>query len=795
MSNARCRVVFALTHPVQYMSPLFRRLSADHPECELTVLYASMPLPEQQGVGFDTPFTWTGDLLSGYRHEVLGTPDPSRRFGSDDLMGVDVSAVGAALDRLRPDVVVVPGWHSIFYLRVLWAARRRGIPLLYRGDTNLQTAPSGWRRLPWSLRTWALLRMFDGWLAVGTRSRRYLEHFGLAEPLIVDSPHAVEPTASALDEQAREETRRRLGATADDFLLVFAGKLVDVKRPADVLQAAHRVRGAVVVAMVGSGPLEASLRELARTLGVRTTWCGFRNQSEMPQLLAAADCLVLPSRSDTWGFVVNEALTVGTPCVVADTVGCADDLLRDSRAGAVFPSGDVEALSRALADVRDGRADGRVSSQGCRDAVERCSMSRAASGIARAARRVSGRAAPRRAEAGPRVVAAFGNMAFVSGVERMSFEVLRVLRESGAAVHCIVNRWDSSAVVAQAEVIDATWSFGYYRYPLPRKPSLRGWSLAAWDVARTSLDLWRDIRRARATHVFAPEFNAVLRSLPALWLARWVLGVRVIVRLGNAPEPGPFYRALWRVLASAVDRFVPNSRFIEQALLAHGIDNRQTRVVFNTVPHRNAPWIPRPRVPGRVVFVGQIIPLKGVDLLLEAAARLRAEGVALTLDIVGATDRWEPPSFEGYRDTVMARASRPDLAGCVRFLGQREDVPGVLAEASVHCMPSRPEQKEGFAVALLEAKRSGLPSVVTACGALPEMVRHREDGWVCAEATVDALADGLRHFLTNPDAARRAGELAHLAERAYSHDRFASAWREVFSEGAAHPAPVVVPHR
>ena len=206
----------------------------------------------------------------------------------------------------------------------------------------------------------------------------------------------------------------------------------------------------------------------------------------------------------------------------------------------------------------------------------------------------------------------------------------------------------------QAEAIGATWSFGYYRYPIPRRPSLRGWTRAGWDIARTSLDLWRDIRRHRATHVFAPEFNAVLRSLPALWLARCALGVRVVVRLGNAPEPGTFYRWLWRVLTTGVDQFVSNSRFIERELLAHGIDRRKSRVVFNTVPHRAEPWVSRPRVAGRVVFVGQIIPLKGLDLLLDAIATLAAEGI-------DSRKYFSPPVHRQQR--IAHRRSPPAAAG------------------------------------------------------------------------------------------------------------------------------------
>jgi glycosyltransferase involved in cell wall biosynthesis len=110
-------------------------------------------------------------------------------------------------------------------------------------------------------------------------------------------------------------------------------------------------------------------------------------------------------------------------------------------------------------------------------------------------------------------------------------------------------------------------------------------------------------------------------------------------------------------------------------------------------------------------------------------------------------------------------------------------------------MPSREEQKEGFAVVALEAKRAALPSVVTQSGALPEMIRHKVDGWVCPDVTAAAIADGLAYFLSDPDRARAAGEEAHASERTYNRDRFAAEWADTFSAGGhAIPTPAHVQH-
>jgi glycosyltransferase involved in cell wall biosynthesis len=173
-----------------------------------------------------------------------------------------------------------------------------------------------------------------------------------------------------------------------------------------------------------------------------------------------------------------------------------------------------------------------------------------------------------------------------------------------------------------------------------------------------------------------------------------------------------------------------------------------------------------------------------LDVLLEAVALLRSRGVEATLDVVGDMDGWESPASQGHRALLRARAGRADLDGAVSFLGWREDVPTLMSRASVHCCPSRLEQREAFGNVVLEAKMSGVPSVVTMSGDLPELVTHGDDGWVCPEITADALASGLEFFLSRPDDLVRAGRSARMSAANYSEGRFAAAWSTIFGLGS-----------
>jgi glycosyltransferase involved in cell wall biosynthesis len=188
--------------------------------------------------------------------------------------------------------------------------------------------------------------------------------------------------------------------------------------------------------------------------------------------------------------------------------------------------------------------------------------------------------------------------------------------------------------------------------------------------------------------------------------------------------------------------------------------------------------------PKRIIFVGQIIPGKGLHLLFEAVNLLVGRGRDVRLDVVGQNNGWIAPQYSGYREQLLLRANQPDLIERVHFLGWHEDVPHLLKTAAVHCCPSLPEIREAFGLVIVEAKEAGIPSVVFNTGAMPELVEHRIDGWICNEVSAAALAEGLEYFLTNPCRSTCAGDAARYSLRKFSRESFAAAWSHEFDLAA-----------
>jgi glycosyltransferase involved in cell wall biosynthesis len=383
------RLAVLTSHPVQYYAPLFRELAE---RVDLHVFYAHNATAEQQAAaGFGQAFNWDVDLTSGYAHSFLH--NVATRPGTDSFGGCDTPDIPNRLRDGGFDAVLALGWHLKSMLQGIFAARRLGIPVMVRGDSQLGT-PRGAVKTAMKRVTYpALLRVFDAALYVGQRNFDYYRHYGYPAARLFHSPHCVdtERFAGSATPQARAVLRSRLGIRNDEKVVLFAGKLILLKRSIDVVEAIAQLMQRNVSArlmMAGSGPLEAEVRARAQALGVSLDCLGFQNQTEMPSAYAAADLLVLPSAHETWGLVCNEALACGTPIVVSDQVGCAPDLAKDGLVGRSFSMGNITELADACAATFANSP----SSAAIRAVSDQFSIQRAVGGIVEAVEMVvSGR--------------------------------------------------------------------------------------------------------------------------------------------------------------------------------------------------------------------------------------------------------------------------------------------------------------------------------------------------------------------------------------------------------------------
>jgi colanic acid/amylovoran biosynthesis glycosyltransferase len=144
--------------------------------------------------------------------------------------------------------------------------------------------------------------------------------------------------------------------------------------------------------------------------------------------------------------------------------------------------------------------------------------------------------------------------------------------------------------------------------------------------------------------------------------------------------------------------------------------------------------------------VGRLVPKKGFDLLIEAAARLRARGCPVRVRIAGGG----PES-----DRLAARVREFGLAGSVELLGDQNNaaVRDLLREADVFVLPCRVSgdgDRDGIPVVLMEAMAAGLCVVSGDLPALRELVAHQRTGLLVSPGDLDMLVVNIEHLLKEP---------------------------------------------
>jgi len=353
------RLAVVLSHPTQYYSPWFRWLRS-RTSLEFRVFYLwDFGVAQRRDPSLGTSFRWDVDLLSGYNYEFV--PNTSTRPGADHFFGFSNPELPGRMGAWRPDAMLLFGYKWAGHLRAAAWARRRGIPILFRGDSHL--LGRGFPRLHTRLALGALFSQFASFLHVGAANREYFEAFGVPGRKLFFAPHSVDAELFHRDNPdhwaGAEKVRSELGLKPSTRIVLFAGRLVAAKQPMELMAAFLDLRlEDTALVFVGEGPEKSGLQALAaQRAGIpgapTVRFLPFANQSEMPSRYLLAELFVLPSRGDyeTWGLAVNEAMHMGVPCLVSDRVGCQRDLVTHRETGWVFKSADPRALARALSEA------------------------------------------------------------------------------------------------------------------------------------------------------------------------------------------------------------------------------------------------------------------------------------------------------------------------------------------------------------------------------------------------------------------------------------------------------------
>jgi glycosyltransferase involved in cell wall biosynthesis len=321
-----------------YRIPVFNALAA-RDDLDLHVVFLSETDPNlRDWLVYKSEIRFSYQVLPAFR----------RRLGKYNLL--INRGLAKALAQGRPDAILCGGYNYLASWQAQRWAGKRSIPFLLWLESTGADQRRRTHLVEWLKRRF--LAQCQAFVVPGKASQAYLRQFGVAEASIFPAPNAIDNAffAGRALQARTDRNATRAALQLPDRYFLFVGRLVEAKGVFDLIDAysnlSPALRSEISLVVVGDGPARHALeRRASQVLPGTIHFAGFVQKEDLPPYYALADALVFPTHSDTWGFVVNEAMACGCPVVASDVAGCVPDLVDDSLTGKIVPPHDAPKLA------------------------------------------------------------------------------------------------------------------------------------------------------------------------------------------------------------------------------------------------------------------------------------------------------------------------------------------------------------------------------------------------------------------------------------------------------------------
>lgn len=344
-----------LSHPIQYFSPLYRDIAA---KADITVFYYSRDNVIREDKGFGHKVVWDIPLLDGYRYNFLKNFSASKSMNNRFFDAVNLG-VFSVLRNTDSKIIMLNGWAYLSDWLVLLFAKLYNKKVWLRSEmpwNQEEMKKSSWqRRFKFFIFKRLVFKYFvDKFLFIGSQNKLYYQKHGIQSNRLIYAPYAVENKRLQAQRTDGKEARRKWGINNDNIVILFSGKLIEKKRPLDLLIAYKNSNVTnTTLFFMGDGPLRGDLESFIHEEKINNVIIsGFINQSEIASVYAMSDIFVMCSGlGETWGLSVNEAMNFALPVIITQTCGSSFDLVEHGVNGYIIKEGDINDLTNKIKEL------------------------------------------------------------------------------------------------------------------------------------------------------------------------------------------------------------------------------------------------------------------------------------------------------------------------------------------------------------------------------------------------------------------------------------------------------------
>lgn len=248
----------------------------------------------------------------------------------------------------KPDVINLPGYYEPAMVLVQLCCRLMGIKVVLSIDSTESDNANVWYRE--AIKRF-IIGQANGFFCYGTLAADYMKKLGANESQILMRNNAVDNDAVAtIYNQTDKEALRKQHNVKTKRNFIYIGRLMKIKNIICLLDAFESLNtDDWGLLLVGNGGDKEEILDHIEKNGLKNiTFVSAQPWQKVPEYLALADVLVLPSYSEPWGLVVNEAMACGVPVIVSDKCGCSIDLVQNNINGFTFDPTNINELASRM---------------------------------------------------------------------------------------------------------------------------------------------------------------------------------------------------------------------------------------------------------------------------------------------------------------------------------------------------------------------------------------------------------------------------------------------------------------
>jgi glycosyltransferase involved in cell wall biosynthesis len=516
--------------------------------------------------------------------------------------------------------------------------------------------------------------------------------------------------------------------------------------------------------LVGNGPQKKDIDDYIKEFSIKNVFMpGFQHKEDIPKFLAVSDIFILPSISEPWGLVANEAMAAGLPVLVSTRCGCHPDLIKEGINGFSFDPYDDNELSELMSGVVNGKFDLKKMGSASLDIIKNYTPDKAAKVILKTIEFVSNYKKMKVLHIAASLDPERG------GPTKVVTELTCALKKKGVDVSIFAPTNNIKSMrteilngitvkIFPTDLLSKVWPFHSPLFTAAIKKAI-----ADFDLIHIH-EIWH--HPEYICHKYAKQFKK-----PYLITVHGVLDSFCLN-----------YKAGKKKIYSALIQ----KKILREAAALHAVAEEEVKYIAEYVDNKNIFYVPNglnvtdfENLPDKselgnlysqlknkkvILFLGRIHPKKGLDILARAFSKVIQKRDDVCLLIVG-------PDNENHQRQIIKILDSENVLDKVVFTGTLSGAEKLAAfsGADIFVLPSR---SEGFSMSVLEAMSCGLPVVITKECHFPEVEKIHAGRII--DGNVDKLSDVLIELLDNPELCRRMGKAGRqLIKDKYTWDKVA----------------------